>query len=265
MKYIASASVFTLLAQACNGFSPLANSCGIRKVGINNKSTLQADTQKLAEKVLANPKWPETWPYTAQDLARMDESKDTIFYESPRLVTHIADSTIASLTNYYSSVFEEGDDVLDICSSWISHFPKDWVGGKVVGLGMNEYELSQNKALTSYDVKDLNEDPKLPYDDNSFDKVTCVVSVDYLTKPKEIFSEIGRVLSPGGLAIISISNRCFPTKAWNLWLRTNDLEHIFITGSFFHYSGMFEPPSCTDQSPAQGDPLYIITAEKKHD
>ena len=62
---------------------------------------------------------------------------------------------------------------------------------------MNEYELSQNPVLTSFDVKDLNADPTLPYDDASFDKVTCVVSVDYLNKPLEVFKEIGRVLRPG--------------------------------------------------------------------
>jgi SAM-dependent methyltransferase len=96
---------------------------------------------------------------------------------------------------------------LDICSSWVSHFPPDWKGGNVVGLGMNDYELSQNKQLSSYVVKDLNEDPKLPFDDESFDKVCCVVSIDYLNKPLEIMKEIGRVLRPGGECILSMSNR----------------------------------------------------------
>jgi ubiquinone/menaquinone biosynthesis C-methylase UbiE len=101
------------------------------------------------------------------------------------------------LTEYYAKHFQDGEDVLDICSSWVSHYPKEWKGGKVVGLGMNEYELSQNPVLTSYDVKDLNKDPTFPYDDASFDKVTCVVSVDYLNKPLQVFQEIGRVLRPG--------------------------------------------------------------------
>jgi len=59
---------------------------------------------------------------------------------------------------------------------------------------MNEYELSQNEQLTSYDVKDLNADCVFPYDDESFDKVTCVVSVDYLNQPRKVFDEIARVL-----------------------------------------------------------------------
>lgn len=44
-------------------------------------------------------------------------------------------------------------------------------------LGMNEYELSKNEQLDEYKVKDLNVDAKFPFKDNSFDVVTCVVSV----------------------------------------------------------------------------------------
>jgi ubiquinone/menaquinone biosynthesis C-methylase UbiE len=77
----------------------------------------------------------------------------------------------------------------------------------VVGLGMNEYELSQNPQLTDFVVKDLNNDPTFPFEDASFDKVTCVVSIDYLNKPLEVVKEIGRVLKPGGECILSMSNR----------------------------------------------------------
>ena len=51
------------------------------------------------------------------------------------------------------------------------------------GTGMSEAELKRNPVLTDYSVKDLNQDPTLPYDDNSFDVITNVVSVDYLNKP----------------------------------------------------------------------------------
>lgn len=52
-----------------------------------------------------------------------------------------------------------------------------------------------------------------------------------------------------------------------VWLQMNDLEHIFIVGSFFHYSGKFEPATCEDCSPNPGrsDPLFIIKAAKKSD
>ena len=111
----------------------------------------------------------------------------------------------------------------------------------------------------------MNNDPTFPYEDASFDKVTCVVSVDYLNQPQAIFKEIARVLRPGGECIISMSNRCFPTKAFRIWLQTNDLEHIFIVGSFFHYSGMFDAATCEDISPNPGrsDPLFIVKAARK--
>lgn len=227
-----------------------------------------ASTMKeFAEGVLKNPKFPPEWPYSPSDFERQDESDDSIFYDSPRLVYHIDEYAVKALTEYYARTFKDGDDILDICSSWVSHYPdtSSWKGGNVVGLGMNDYELSQNKQLSSYVVRDLNNEPTFPFEDNAFDKVTCVVSVDYLNQPKQIFDEIARVLRPGGECIISMSNRCFPTKAFRIWLQTNDLEHIFIVGSFFHYSGQFEPASCEDISPYPGksDPMYIVKAVKK--
>lgn len=161
----------------------------------------------MAEKVLQSPKWPAEWPYSDEDFKRMDESDDGIFYDNPRLCYHIDDAAVSALTQHYSEILKEGEDVLDICSSWVSHYPKDFKGGKVVGLGMNEYELEQNPQLNDFVVKDLNNDPTFPFEDASFDKVTCVVSIDYLNKPLEVVKEIGRVLRPGGEAIISMSNR----------------------------------------------------------
>merc|ERR1712046_57710 len=102
--------------------------------------------------------------------------------------------------------------------------------------------------------KDLNVDPKLPFEDNSFDIVTNVVSIDYLTQPRAICEEVARVLKPGGMAMFALSNRCFPTKAINIWLRTNDLEHVFIVGSYFYYTGKFQPPSAVEVSPNQDTP-----------
>lgn len=53
----------------------------------------------------------------------------------------------------------------------------------LAGTGMSEAELERNPVLTDYTVRDLNSDPTLPYEDNSFDVITNVVSVDYLNKP----------------------------------------------------------------------------------
>lgn len=252
------------LLSCCCLLTPLSNAFFLSKVPGFPRFSFMSTT---ADRVLENPQWPPTWPYSPDDFTRLDESDDGIFYDQPRFVTHIDDPCIQALTEfYYATALQDGDDVLDLCSSWVSHYPAAWQNGEaVVGLGMNGDELERNPRLTDRVVQDLNQNPVLPFEDASFDKVTCVVSIDYLTQPLAVVKEMGRVLRPGGMAIISMSNRCFPSKAFRIWLQTSDLEHIFMVGSFFHYSGLFEPPKSYDRSPNPGrtDPLYIVTAQRK--
>ena len=220
-------------------------------------------------KVLVDPKFPDAFPFGEQEMQRYDESSDFLFYSQPRLGTAHRRDAIGALTKYYAEVFPESgrEDtaLLDVCSSWISHYPKDYKAGRISGLGMNEEELGRNPILSDYAVRDLNEDPTLPYEDNTFDVVTNAVSVDYLTKPLEMMKEVNRVLKPGGLAVMSFSNRCFPTKAVSIWTATGDLDHIWIVGAYFHFAGGFEPPAAQDISPKPGktDPMYVVYARKK--
>ena len=76
-----------------------------------------------------------------------------------------------------------------------------------------------------------------------------------------------QVLRPGGRAIISQSNRCFPSKAISIWLNTNDHEHCWIIGSYFHFAGGFTNLEVEDISPNPGrtDPMYIVSAVKQPD
>merc|ERR1712087_656736 len=116
------------------------------------------------EQLLRDYQWPDEFPFRAQDFARFDEGRDTAFYSQPRFVTHIDDGAIKALTKLYdANLPKSGQDdvaILDICSSWISHLPKGYTAGKIVGLGMNDEELKANEALTDYMVQDLNVDPK---------------------------------------------------------------------------------------------------------
>ncbi|KAL3829974.1 hypothetical protein ACJIZ3_018776 [Penstemon smallii] len=234
------------------------------------KSFIASARQKgsTVEKVLENVEWPQQFPFKEEDFQRFDESPDTVFYESPRFVTHIDDPAIAALTKYYSEVFPPsntpGVALLDMCSSWVSHYPKGYKQSRIAGMGLNEEELKRNPVLTEYVVQDLNVNPKLPFEDNTFDVITNVVSVDYITKPIDVFKEMARILKPGGLAIMSFSNRCFWTKAISIWTSTGDSDHVMIVGSYFHYAGGFEPPKAVDISPNPGrtDPMYIVYSRK---
>merc|ERR1719330_1061346 len=213
---------------------------------------------------------PASWPYTAADFRRQDESDDVRFYNEPRFVNHIDDDAIAAIRAFYACHFAaapEGEfSVLDICSSWVSHFPDDLRAKRVAITGMVQAELVANKQATEHAVKDLNVEPALPYGDAEFDFATNVVSVDYLIRPREVFCELHRVLKPGGVAIMSFSNRCFPHKAVAMWLRDmNDGPgHCEIVGNYFRFSpeGGWKDICAADISPKPGrtDPLWVVTA-----
>ena len=121
-------------------------------------------------RLLALSPLPQTLylPFSSNTLSP-PRSDDALFYDAPRFVTHIDDAAIAALTEFYSKTFPAsggtpGAACLDLCSSWISHYPKGYKAERVVGLGMNAEELRKNAQLTESVVQDLNKDPKLPFE-----------------------------------------------------------------------------------------------------
>ena len=115
----------------------------------------------------------------------------------------------------------------------------------------------------AWSVGDLNVDPALPYEDGSFDAVTCAVSVDYLSRPLEVFAEVARVLRPGGPFVCTFSNRCFPTKAIRGWLSTDDRGRCAIVAAYFAATDGFDEPVVQHRNPgAAGDPLYAVLARR---
>jgi len=192
---------------------------------------------------------------------RADESGDDGFYAQPRFVTHIDDATISALTKLYGELLPPGARVLDLMSSWVSHLP-DEPYTRVSGLGMNAAELGANPRLDDWEVHDLNRDPELPYDDESFDAVLNAVSIQYLVRPVEVFASVRRVLRPGGLAIVATSHRLFPTKAIRGWQLLPSDERMRLLASYFARAGGFEPAAFVDRSPPDADPLCIVYARR---
>lgn len=201
-------------------------------------------------------------PLQPEFFRRVDETDDTLFYEQPRLVTHIDDAAIEALTAFYGQVLEGKHAVLDLMSSWISHLPKDARLERVTGLGLNASELEENPRLTSRVVQDLNENPVLPFEDASFDAALVSVSIQYLVRPIEVFAEVGRVLKPGSPFAVAYSNRMFPTKAVAIWQQLGDIERADLIGLYFRLSGAFEDTRAFNISPGPGsDPMFVVVAK----
>jgi SAM-dependent methyltransferase len=170
---------------------------------------------------------------------RLDDRPDPDFYTQPRLVSHLDARARQTISELYSRLLGPGRRILDLMSSWQSHLPPDLNSLEVVGLGLNEAELRQNPNLTGHLVHDLNRDPILPFPAEHFNAVICTVSVEYLTRPLEVFAEIRRLLKPGGLCALSFSNRWFPPKVVKIWTEILDFERLGLVLEYFHRTGGF--------------------------
>jgi hypothetical protein len=93
---------------------------------------------------------------------KLDQTSDNLFYEMPRLVTHVDGTFIQRLTDLYKERLQPNSRIFDMMSSWISHLPSDIEFAWVEGHGMNAEELSKNSRLNHYFTQNLNENPHLP-------------------------------------------------------------------------------------------------------
>lgn len=216
--------------------------------------------------------WPELGqtemmdsdPFPAGFFDRADPSPDGEFYSWPRLVTHIDDAAVAAVGALYEELGVAGD-VLDLMGSWVSHFRVPPT--RLTVLGMNAQELGANPIASATVVHDLNTNPRLPFPDSSFDAAVCCVSVDYLTRPVEVFAEVARALHFGGVFVCTFSNRCFPTKAIRGWLYSNDEQHCEIVKDYFRLAGRWSEPQSERRTPRfhPGDPLLAVWAYRSED
>jgi SAM-dependent methyltransferase len=213
--------------------------------------------------------------FSDNPFSRKDNEEDGQFYVAPRFVNHIDDTAILQISDIYSTFLKPGMRVLDLMSSWTSHIPTQIHLGKLTGLGLNEEELLANKQLNDYVIHDLNVNPKLPFNDHSYDTVVCTVSVEYMTRPFEVFEEINRILKPGGYFAVAFSDRWFPPKAVKIWQEMHEFERLGLVTEYFMASekyraietfsirGLPRPPDDKYYGQRRGsDPVFCVAGAK---
>ena len=98
----------------------------------------------------------------------------------------------------------------------------------------------------------------LPFDDDFFDVVTCMESLEFMPEPEAVLAELVRVLRPGGLLFITnrigLQARFMPGRVWThaqvfQLLKANALRGISIRPFLVDYEwvtaikkGSFHPP-----------------------
>lgn len=214
--------------------------------------------------------------FSPDEFERIDMSPDERFYVKPRLVHHIDVTARRIIEDLYGRLLSDRSRVLDLMSSWASHLPENLTFDRVAGVGLNSDELSQNIRLDDRVIHDLNRDHRLPFETESFDAVICTVSIEYLADPLAVFKEVGRVLTPGGLFIVTFSNRWFAPKAINIWPRLHEFERVGLVKEYFLRSDIFnkidtlsrrgQPRDSQDKyfgQIASADPVYAVWGYKE--
>jgi SAM-dependent methyltransferase len=210
---------------------------------------------------------------TPADRKKLDATDDRNFYDVARLVTHVDTGFIAQLTDLYRDRLKPGTRLLDLMSSWVSHLPNDVTFEHVEGHGMNAEELAKNPRLNHFFTQNLNENLKLPLEDQSFDAVICTVSVQYLQYPEAIFTEIYRVLKTDGICIMSFSNRMFYQKAIAAWRDGSERDRVNLVKSYYGSVPRFSTPEVVEKQSAvnpvlqlfgmgNSDPFYAVIARR---
>lgn len=180
--------------------------------------------------------------FPKEGFGRLDETDDAEFYARDRFVEHLDSLALATVEKLVGElIVEEAPVILDLMAGWDSHIPAKLRPAEVVGLGLNPRELGRNQALSKRIIQDLNREPSLPFPDGYFDAVLNTVSVDYMTRPLEVFREVGRVLKPGGLFLVIFSNRMFPQKAVKLWRQASEEERVIYVQALFEHAESFDP------------------------
>ena len=203
--------------------------------------------------------------FSPDDFQRIDEGLDSLFYSWPRKVVHIDAPAIEAVGRVFRELIPPHATVLDLMSSWRSHWPEGHPKSSMIGLGLNSEEMADNPDLDEFVIHDLNREPALPFDDEVFDAAVLTVSAQYLTQPIETFRQVNRVLKPGGVFVVTFSNRMFPTKAVRLWRESTDRGRIELVTSYMEAAGNFDEIRSglvnPDNSPPN-DPLFAVAGRK---
>jgi SAM-dependent methyltransferase len=113
--------------------------------------------------------------------------------------------------------------------------------GRVIGLDLSRRMLREavrRTAQFSDRLTFIRQDARrLPFDDDTFDSVTCLEALEFTPSPQEVVAELVRVLRPGGVLLVTnrvgrdakfLPGRAFPRDAFERLLRQFPLEEVRV-------------------------------------
>jgi SAM-dependent methyltransferase len=113
--------------------------------------------------------------------------------------------------------------------------------GRVIGLDLSRRMLREAVRRTAQFADRLTyiwqNAQRLPFDDGTFDAVTCLEALEFTPNPRDVLAELVRVLRPGGVLLVTnrvgrdarfMPGKTFPRDAFRQLLREFPLEEIRI-------------------------------------
>lgn len=138
------------------------------------------------------------------------------------------------------------------------------VDGRVLDLcggSADQFEVPPDELV----VHTGDPDEPLPYGDEAFDDVVCSGGIGSLTRPREAFAEVARVLRPGGRFVCTFANGVHTRPEVRGWAATDDAGRVRIARAYFALTGAFGPPESDLRTSltGMGDRLWAVWAAKR--
>ncbi len=99
-----------------------------------------------------------------------------------------------------------------------------------VGIDLNHWAVKQSKSVVKKTALQTASAETLPFANNSFDVVIIKHIVEHLPNPEKAIANIGRVIAPDGILILSTPNLDSMLKSWkgDRWIGYQDPTHISL-------------------------------------
>jgi SAM-dependent methyltransferase len=161
----------------------------------------------------------------------------------PGGASRLDETAVAAVRDLYSDLGIDGR-VLDLCGSSADHF-----------------DVPPDELLTFGG----DPDERLPYGDAAFDDILCAGGVGALTRPRETFAEVARVLRPGGRFVCTFASTIHAQAEIRGWLSTDDAGRVRIVRAYFSLAPAFGPAESDLRSSltGTGDRLWAVWAAKR--
>jgi SAM-dependent methyltransferase len=160
-----------------------------------------------------------------------------------RGASRLDDAAVAAVRDLYSDLGIDGR-VLDLCGASAEHF-----------------DVPPDELV----VFDGDPDVKLPYGDSAFDDVLCTDGVGSLSRPREAFAEVARVLRPGGRFVCTFASEVSGPVAVRGWVGKDDAGRVRIVRAYFSLAPAFGPAESDLRTSltGAGDRLWAVWAAKR--